>query len=253
MVAVKRRLLIVAVFLLAGAVVNVMVAWGCAVTINVHGVESEGARVFDEMMFGVDRWSRPGAVLVTCYRVRREARVYRKRGKADELLYDWTGFKVPTPEFKSGDRPSEKRAANGQGWPMLALWCETAFFKNGEVRGGIETGLPPFNTGLSSEPAPSVSPARFPLATRLVTEPRVLPLRPIWPGFAINTLFYAVVLWLLIPGPFALRRLIRIRRGLCPACAYPRGESDVCSECGKAFEAHASQRIMAKDELYSSV
>ena len=98
----KRRLLIIAILLMAGAVVNVAVAWVCAVTINVHGVESEGARVFDEMMFGVDRWSRPGAVRVTCYRVRREVRVYRDWGSLDELLDDWTGFKVPTPEFQSG-------------------------------------------------------------------------------------------------------------------------------------------------------
>ncbi len=61
---------------------------------------------------------------------------------------------------------------------------------------------------------------------------RALPLRPIWRGFAINTIFYAALLWLLIPGPFVLRRHIRIRRGLCPACAYPMGESAVCSECG---------------------
>lgn len=25
--------------------------------------------------------------------------------------------------------------------------------------------------------------------------PRCLPLRPVWPGFAINTLFYAAILW----------------------------------------------------------
>ena len=60
-------------------------------------------------------------------------------------------------------------------------------------------------------------------------------LRPIWPGFAVNTVFYAMVLWLLIPGPFVLRRFIRVKRGLCSACAYPIGESDVCSECGKAL------------------
>ncbi len=59
-----------------------------------------------------------------------------------------------------------------------------------------------------------------------------LPLGPIWPGFAVNTLFYAAVLWLLIPGPFALRRLIRRQRGLCPKCGYPMGESSVCTECG---------------------
>ncbi len=60
-----------------------------------------------------------------------------------------------------------------------------------------------------------------------------LPLRPLWPGFALNTLFYATFLWLMIPGPFALRRFIRVRRGLCPKCAYPMGESAVCSECGR--------------------
>ena len=60
-----------------------------------------------------------------------------------------------------------------------------------------------------------------------------LPRGFIWPGFALNTVFYAATLWLLICGPFALRRFLRVRRGLCPKCAYPRGESAVCTECGK--------------------
>ena len=41
-----------------------------------------------------------------------------------------------------------------------------------------------------------------------------LRLRLIWPGFAINTIFYAAILWLLVCGPFALRRHIRHKRGL---------------------------------------
>ena len=62
-----------------------------------------------------------------------------------------------------------------------------------------------------------------------------LPDSMIWPGFAINTLFHAGVLWMLFCGPFALRRMIRRRRGQCPACAYPTwggGQSPVCTECG---------------------
>ena len=59
-------------------------------------------------------------------------------------------------------------------------------------------------------------------------------LRPTWPAFAINTIFYAALLGLLIYGP-ALRRFLRVRRGLCPKCAYPMGESAVCSECGQAL------------------
>ncbi len=55
---------------------------------------------------------------------------------------------------------------------------------------------------------------------------------PVWPGFAINTLFYAGILWVMFAAPFALRGRKRIKHGLCPACAYPVGESEVCTECG---------------------
>jgi len=54
-------------------------------------------------------------------------------------------------------------------------------------------------------------------------EPRRLAYIPLWPGFAINTLFYAAVLWMLWSIPFALRRMIRKRRGQCEQCAYPIG------------------------------
>ena len=63
-----------------------------------------------------------------------------------------------------------------------------------------------------------------------------LPLRPIWPGFAINTLFYAVALWLLFAAPFALRRRRRIKRGWCLKCGYDLRaaptDSTACPEYG---------------------
>ncbi len=52
------------------------------------------------------------------------------------------------------------------------------------------------------------------------------------PGFAINSLFYALILWGLFAAPFALRRRRRIKRSLCVKCAYPMGTNDVCTECG---------------------
>ena len=69
-----------------------------------------------------------------------------------------------------------------------------------------------------------------------------LPLGPIWPGFAANTLFYAAILWLLIPGPFVLRRVIRVRGGRCGACGYDLkgAEHDrACPECGGNVTAQA--------------
>jgi hypothetical protein len=66
-----------------------------------------------------------------------------------------------------------------------------------------------------------------------------LPWHPIWPGFAINSIFYAAILWMLFALPFVVHRRRRIKRGLCPACAYPVGTSEVCTECGKPVPARS--------------
>ena len=44
---------------------------------------------------------------------------------------------------------------------------------------------------------------------------------------------------LAFPGSIALRRFLRLRRGLCPKCAYPIGESTVCTECGHRLSSHS--------------
>ena len=63
---------------------------------------------------------------------------------------------------------------------------------------------------------------------------RALPYQPVWSGIVINTLFYAMLLWMLWLIPFVVRRVIRSKRGLCIKCGYDlRGaEHEVCPECG---------------------
>ncbi len=150
----RRRLLTVAIFLLAGAVVNVAVAWG--------------------FVTWPDSWS-------------------------DPFVDRWVALGAPVSALRAG-------------WPMRsmgAVWVD-------------DSSLNPSHVGA----------VRF--HRDGATHFDILALRPIWPGFAINTTFYAGILWLLIPGPFALRRLIRQRRGLCPACGYDlrHGEHEACPECG---------------------
>lgn len=80
---------------------------------------------------------------------------------------------------------------------------------------------------------------------------RGLPLVPLWPGFAIDSLLYASASWLLIniawiPG--RIRRRIRAHRGQCVGCGYDlRGSREIrgirgrgqnsdqnrCPECGR--------------------
>jgi hypothetical protein len=63
-----------------------------------------------------------------------------------------------------------------------------------------------------------------------------LPLRPLFPGFALDTAFYAAIAFTLWSAPGVIRRRLRRARGRCPACGYDlRGStSAVCPECGVA-------------------
>ena len=100
------------------------------------------------------------------------------------------------------------------GWPTLCMQATSAPIGPGAFRPAIRI--------LRSLPrAPGVREARY------------FPLGPKPLLFVTNTACYGAVLWVLLGGPFALRRFLRVRRGLCPKCAYPMGESAVCTECGK--------------------
>jgi hypothetical protein len=58
--------------------------------------------------------------------------------------------------------------------------------------------------------------------------PRVIPFRVLPLGFALNSLFYALLVLLL----FRVRALWRRHRGLCERCRYPLLRSERCPECG---------------------
>ena len=61
-----------------------------------------------------------------------------------------------------------------------------------------------------------------------------VPICPLWPGFALNSLVYALPIALLWLTPGQLRRWHRRRRNLCIHCAYPVADpAKPCSECGR--------------------
>ncbi len=59
-----------------------------------------------------------------------------------------------------------------------------------------------------------------------------MPLRPLWPGFAVNTVFYAASAWVLVWMASQGRRIHRQRTGHCTRCGYQRGDFESCPECG---------------------
>jgi len=62
----------------------------------------------------------------------------------------------------------------------------------------------------------------------------LLPNRLLWRGVMLDTLFYSVLIGLLLVGAFEGRARLRRARGRCPKCAYDlRGRLDEgCPECG---------------------
>jgi hypothetical protein len=73
----------------------------------------------------------------------------------------------------------------------------------------------------------------------------LMPVCPIWPGFLIDTLFYAAIWGGVFFGFASAKRAIRRRRGRCPMCGYDlRGQREAvsaeqsirnsirCPECG---------------------
>ncbi len=212
----KRRLLIIAVFLLAGAGANVSVAWLLAMA---DPRDQSLYYFFDD---GSKKW---GLLHTTGLGMEEYA-----------LSFDYDGFLIGTSSTSFG-RVDGRTSLGHRDVPGWARWRGAPGQNWGEWT--VAFGWP-FRCLLCGAMQPTQSP---PLVTRwgglaLLPDSRyvfrgVVPLVPIWKGFAVNTVFYATILWLLIRGPFALRRFLRVRRGLCPKCAYPMGESAVCTECGK--------------------
>jgi hypothetical protein len=206
------------VLLLAGAIINVVVAWGCAARadfivgrieygsferaneIAVRGLMSQcGAR-----RAVINSWPKESAP----ERVRALPSLDQLPNWIESVL-DESRFALKPDAF---GRP-RFALADAFGLPWLSLGCS---WQDEYV---LLTGVRLDDTGAfyNSETV------------------RAFPLRPLWPGFAINTIFYAAVLWVLFAVPGAIRKRVRRKRGQCAACGYSlRGtpEIDKCPECG---------------------
>ena len=206
-----RRLLIAAIFLLAGAVVNVAVAWGIVATVNWPSFPESPN---DAMVWPREvpqHWPAPDS---------------RFQGHRFGFVVSRAKALSITLGENGGVAESDHHLIDlyRVGWPLQTLqwetWGEFTISKSTTVH--RYAGHPDFTGWLTGLEPPSFITGTNGLWKRL-------PLRPTSVlAFVANTIFYAALLWL----PFVLRRFIRVKRGLCPACAYPMGESDVCSECG---------------------
>ncbi len=109
------------------------------------------------------------------------------------------------------------------GWPCRALAKWDGFSRTMNTVATLELGF--MRTGVPW-------PKRWPTA-RSWDDDR-LPIFPLWPGFAINTLVYGAFAWAMMAGVSYLKHRRRAKPGMCVACGYPVSGFDLCPECGTA-------------------
>lgn len=209
----RRRLLTLAIFLLLGVILNVAVAWGIAAMVPIDAILTDGvsyARA-DAPQWAFRMYSQPGALLVES-----NITLWRRPWGDPRRAPHWS--QAALPPTKEDVAASPRSIEKAYGWPMLSQFHRYTKWRS--------------NREASTEWCITVPwPSQYPR-----TRSRALPLLPIWPGFALNTIFYAAILWPIISGPFALRRHLRRKRGVCVACGYDlrHAEHEACPECGAA-------------------
>ncbi len=234
----RRRLLTLAIFLLAGAVVNVAVAWAITAVPKWRRETTVARKV---------EWPHPVPKHWPQRAIRLQGGAFGWRH--DQYSAILMGFTDNGAQWVDGRFIIIIASA---GWPCRALqsenWTDWVVSWEPGVSGNYRFDGQPRRTWWLSGIIPPVNVFGFgPQKTSAVKAPhwslvgsdKTLPVRPVWTGFAVNTIFYAALLWLPF-APFTLRRLIRRRRGLCPACAYDlrHGEHEACPECGRALPRH---------------
>ena len=225
----KRRLAKLLVFVILGALVNVAVAWGFAIWSGAVELQAEEGwrdigdspnRVVWILAFSFGVGTECIDVLVSHERSPMQPLRDQRHKDWEAVMPIWFGLHAAMEHQAAATPSADFIMYRASGWPLPALWnrCDMNFNRANATSIWVK-GIP------TNFPRQRLTWAEYPTN---------LPVHPTGLGFAINTVFYAVVLWLLIAAPFALRRRRRIKRGLCPKCAYDlRGSaSQSCPECG---------------------
>lgn len=240
----KRGSIRMTILLILGAAMNLAVAWVCVFAQGV--VESDWNPYFspyDDYPAVIHVTRRFGYEQVVG--VARSGTLLDRRGDEVRLYHGRVWFSEEPLQ-----QPMLNAYAIAGGWPLLSHSCWLTVGWNIQPNGdeieyflNVHWGILPKKYREDSPGASRIRDGAFP----------ILPLRPIWTGFIINTVFYAVILWLLLFAPFTARRVIRRRRGLCEHCAYPIGVSPVCTECGAAVGVSHGGRVQTLDTSSTEV
>ena len=217
----------IVILLLLGAILNVAVAWGCAIrwVYDPFG-EIRFGSTYDESTKIV--WKVDGKHWIGTSEISIDGWYYELEDYVeDELTVEeatpfWLDWERPEDISDSRELYNADIIAHGLPFRSLLVFDDNESNDSDSVfKKGIEATFPDWIRG--SEPE---------FGFRLDTTH--LPLKPTWLGFLANTIIYS---WFFLLGQLqikSVRKRRRRKRGLCIKCAYDlRGtEHAVCPECG---------------------
>ncbi len=240
----RRAIRTALVFVLLGAVATVLTSWAIHALVAWRG----STWIDGKATFSGNAWLRPESLEWPRDRVRTEYAEIAPIADIDSAFFG--------SEWSLGWTSRRRWVCVGRGEPGGLVYSNDHL--------SITTmGLPwhamrvvSFQTSPSSNPAdrttsPSLSPRHgiqlvdgSPNSDYIVDR-FALPLLPLWPGFLINTFFYALLLFIAWRLPGVLRRAVR-RRGRCVGCGYSRDGLDggaACPECGAGVRLIGARRV----------
>jgi hypothetical protein len=210
-----RPLRIVLTLALLGAITTVAVAW--ALVLTRPPTQAGGFHFSHETdpLWYFSRAQRPGSDWIFC-----GVTVLTDVGGWDhrpDLCPPWS-LVAARPNVEQAGADQDVWWEEARGWPRLALAGRLRLGDGLQVKAASGTIVLARRAG---EPVPVI-----------------LPARPLWPGFLVDTAFYAVTLGVMLASGRLVRRRWRLKRGRCPICVYPIGASPVCTECGSDLQGH---------------
>jgi hypothetical protein len=241
----RRWVIRAIVCLLLGAITTVAVAWGCAVSAPLRFEFYDGYSLKDATVLD---WNWRGGF------------VRRRLGDRAEIQLDRRNFPASMNSLNSPHFPSQSEMETARigivtslepasdrlelllnrwdlplgtfaveeyrGWPARSFWGSALC-----VPGARATVTDTYGCTLIDEPI-----------LQSGGKPQLLPFLPIWPGFVIDTLFYAAIWFGLFFGFASAKRGLRRARGRCPMCGYDLRSNFAagCSECGWNREGSAA-------------
>ena len=266
-----KRLPVILLYLLLGAVVNVAVAWECAYFIDPMMGESLSSRVIDSGFdwhvsrddhFGISEIVREPYEQHLEFLERSRSIIAQM--PSSSLWPNAFGL-APVPMngetvslpwwYQFPERPNdltywlERETLRMAGFPFRSLLCEynraivdfvsqpRRVIGGMSISGGVITIERGGETSTFKLNEIDYIHNGIVLPMSDDYDIRVLPYKPVFFGFMANAVFYGFGIWVIVVQPFRfwmhLKRRIRVKRGLCWKCSYPVLDSKICPECGE--------------------